>query len=186
MCEECLVKEEIQKEMKGTIGFLKGSSLDQTRKNSRNLSTSNFESCLEVESTDLIVPKSRTKSLDSAPQFSAKRPADCLETGPVMKKRTLETITRSTKVPSSQKKDILSRDSSFRNLCKEKVKQAHETFSFGDFSSNNTRENACLPTVSGHNSPKIPRQLQMPRGKNFLQKISLFSWKIILSMRQKL
>lgn len=163
MCEECMAKEETQKEMKCTIGFLKGSSLNQTRKNSGNSSTSKFENFLEFESMDSTVSRSRTKSLDSAPQFSAKRPADSLETVPVTKKRTLETLTRPTKVPSPHKKDILSRDSSFRNLCKGKVKQAHET-SFGDNSSNNTLQSACLPTVSDYKSQKIPQQLQMSRG----------------------
>lgn len=162
MCEECMVKEEIQKEMKGTLGFLKGSSFYQTRKDSRDSGTSNFENCLHVESMDSMVPRSRPKSQESAPQLSAKRPADCLETVPVMKSRTLETITRSTKVPSSH----------------EKGKQAHETSSLGDHSSSNTWENTRLPTLSGHNSSKIPQQ---PWGKFSYRALSSFSWKIILT-----
>uniref|UniRef100_A0A5B6Z9X3 AIPP2-like SPOC-like domain-containing protein n=1 Tax=Davidia involucrata TaxID=16924 RepID=A0A5B6Z9X3_DAVIN len=165
MCEDCMLLEETesqkQNKFEKVVGTSEGSSLNEIRQNDGNSSSANIKT-LDIKGSN--VEKSRSDEVSSVPHCSAKRPAVNSESGSVSKRRALETNVGSPLVSSPCGRASLSRDSTYKILDKGKVRPAFDTPSFGDRSSNNTRGNVCLPTISDHNSPKSQTHPLMSRG----------------------
>ncbi|KAF8379092.1 hypothetical protein HHK36_028521 [Tetracentron sinense] len=164
LCEECKFKEETenqkQDEFETVLETLKGSSSNEKSKKSRD--TGAFNSTLFMKDIkELGVDASSTNRVSSSPCVSAKKHVDDLEVASAPKRQALEKTNGSPNASNPSKKPVLSRDSSFKNMHKGKLKPSYQMPSFGSRSVNNTLDTAHSPTTSGHNSARIQQRLQM-------------------------
>lgn len=163
LCEVCHLKEKAANQKKDKFdtvsGTVKASIINETMKRS------------VVTLDSKVSPKSNTQFSDEeanrftkvapSPCISLKRNCDNLEAAPAAKRQALESISGSPKPSSPNKTNMLSREISFKNMDKGKVKQAHPVPSSGGSSSQNTGRPS---SMSVQNSTKLHPPLQSPRG----------------------
>lgn len=122
LCEECKFNKETEKQNQDKVEIV-----DENEKKQ-------FSGCTNTVPTDLFVnldtkdsdEGNRTNKASPIAQVSRKRPADHLDAAPAAKVQAHETSTSSPKVSSPSRTAALSRDSSFKNLDKGKIKLTHQ------------------------------------------------------------
>lgn len=118
-----------------------------------------------ADGNDPDVQGNKTDKDCSSVKISRKRNADDAEVSSVAKRQALEPTIGSPKTSSPIKVGVLSRDSSFKNLDKGKVRPAHQ-FPHGIHAVNDTPETA---------SPTLGTRQQTPRGKSLVFTATLFA-----------
>ncbi|KAL5704315.1 hypothetical protein ACHQM5_022760 [Ranunculus cassubicifolius] len=165
ICEGCQLKEEDTSQKKNNAETvsetLQPSSSNERIKKSKSVRTldSKISPKSETQFSDEEVNKA-TKVAPS-PRTSSKRPSEDLESPPASKRPALVSGVGSPKPSSPRKANTLSRETSFKNLDKGKVKPVHAVPTFSGSSSHNTER---APTTSLQNSSKIRPSPQSPRG----------------------
>lgn len=101
----------------------------------------------------------RMNKVSSSTHFSGKRIAENVEVAPAAKRQALEMSMGSPKASSPNRMGVLSRESSFKNLDKERVRSAQQTC-LGNQSTNDMLETSRSSTAG-------PR-LQTPKGKQII------------------
>ncbi|KAJ4951840.1 hypothetical protein NE237_028672 [Protea cynaroides] len=117
------------------------------------------EAKLDVKDTDVEGTKSSSTHL-----LPAKCQSDNVEVASAAKRQALETSVGSLMASSPGRKAVLSRESSFKNLDKGKVKPSQQMPLSGNLIANNSQETADSSTASGYQSSRIQSRLQSPRG----------------------
>ncbi|KAL5704309.1 hypothetical protein ACHQM5_022755 [Ranunculus cassubicifolius] len=165
ICEGCQLKEEDTSQKKNNAETvsetLQPSSSNERIKKSKAVRTldSKISPKSETQFSDEEVNKA-TKVAPS-PRTSSKRPSEDLESPPASKRPALVSGVGSPKPPSPRKANTLSRETTFKNLDKGKVKPVHAVPTFSGSSSHNTE---WAPMTSLQNSSKSRPSPQSPRG----------------------
>ncbi|KAK9927930.1 hypothetical protein M0R45_025090 [Rubus argutus] len=140
LCEECMCKEESEKQDRRALDL-------------KNRSRMNLK-CARIE-----IKRNRD---GSTPSITGKGSTGNIEAKSITKKRDLEMSVKSPRVSSPCRETVLHRDSSSKELSKKKIKATNDVIS-GDRSSESSLENAYLP-VSSDKSKKLQSQTHMRKG----------------------
>ncbi|XP_042512019.1 uncharacterized protein LOC122087095 isoform X2 [Macadamia integrifolia] len=171
LCEECKLKEETEKQnldkLETASGTSKASCLNgKDNSGGEGIVCSKLLSNSDVKESKLDVKDSDTEGtkVGSCHLVPAKRQSDNIEVASAAKRQVYETSVGSPTTSSPGRKAALSRDSSFKNLDKGKVKPSQPIPFSGNHTANNSQDTEDSPTISCHNLPRIQSRLQSPRG----------------------
>ncbi|XP_043715589.1 uncharacterized protein LOC122663985 [Telopea speciosissima] len=171
LCEECKLKEatETQKQdkLETVSGTSKASCLNAIDKSGgAGIVSSKLLQKADVKEAKLDAKDSDAEGTKVGPShvLPAKRQSDSIEVASVVKRQVHETSIGSPTASSPGRKASLSRESSFKNLDKGKVKPSQPIPFSGNHTANNFQDTADSPTISGHNLSRIQSRLQSPRG----------------------
>ncbi|XP_042486315.1 uncharacterized protein LOC122066561 isoform X3 [Macadamia integrifolia] len=117
------------------------------------------EAKLDVKETDAEGTK-----ISSSHLLPAKRQSDNNEIASAAKRQALEISVGSPTASSPGRKSVLSRESSFKNLDKGKIKPSQLIPLSGNHTANNSQDTADSPTTSSQKSSRIQSRLQLPQG----------------------
>lgn len=125
MCEECTFEKEFenQKQMKVEIDGT------ETNQPSRQATAINADVLVKLDAKDSDAEGNGARKVVSGTQVSGKRPAENTEIGPVVKRQAVEPSLGSPKPSSPGRMAALSRNGSFKNSDKGKVRPVNQTSS---------------------------------------------------------
>ncbi|XAR56691.1 hypothetical protein NMG60_11037266 [Bertholletia excelsa] len=149
LCEECKFDDENKSLKQDKSGAVDGNDKNQSSGLASTLSTDLFVKLDKKDSDFEGTKKSKDAMVTKA---SGKRPAENIEVASAVKRQALDPTLSSPKTSSPSRVAALSRDLSFRNLDKGKVKPAYQ-LSSGTSSSNNISETVSTPCPR----PQTPR-----------------------------
>ncbi|XP_043694690.1 uncharacterized protein LOC122645453 isoform X2 [Telopea speciosissima] len=171
LCEECKLKEEAeipkQDKLETAYGTSKTTCLNENDQcGGTGTVSSKLLPKLDVKEAKLEVKDTHAEGskMSSSHLLPAKRKSDNIEIASSAKRQALETSVGSPTTSSPGRKAVLSRESSFKNLDKGKVKPSQQMPLYGNHTANNSQDTADSPTTSGQNSSRIQSRLQLPRG----------------------
>lgn len=127
LCDECKLNEEPERQKQD-----KAETVNENEKKQCPGHTSSVRTDLHVklDTKDSDLEANKTRKVSPSTHISRKRPLNNIDVDSAVKRQALETSTGSPKVSSPSRTTALSRDSSFKNSDKGKVKLAHH-MSFG-------------------------------------------------------
>ena len=146
MCEECRFEKEIEDQKQVKV------EMDGTEKNqpSRQVTAINADVVVKLDAKDSDVEGNGTHKVVSGTQVSGKRHAENTEVGPAVKRQAVEL--NSPKSSSPSRIAVLSRNGSFKNPDKGKVRPVHQTSS--NTHSSDIPETARSPTSGPRLTPR--------------------------------
>ncbi|GAB4826444.1 hypothetical protein Ancab_009433 [Ancistrocladus abbreviatus] len=143
LCEECKLNEEIENQKHNDSEMLTG---NERNRHVGRTSSVNVESSMKLACKDRC-DASKTNNVSLNKQVLNKRPGDNAEVTPTAKRQAVEPCVGSSMISCPSRFTALSRDNSFKNLDRMKVKPDHQ-LSFGTNSINDTSVTAESPTTS--------------------------------------
>lgn len=148
MCEECRFEKEMENQRQVKV------EMDGSEKNqlSGQANSANADAPVKVDAKDLDVEGNGTQKIVSGTQFSGKRHAESTEVGPVVKRQAVELSLGSPKSSSPGRIAALSRNGSFKNSEKGKVRPVHQMPATTH--SNDMPETARSPTSGPRLTPR--------------------------------
>ncbi|KAJ4958790.1 hypothetical protein NE237_025901 [Protea cynaroides] len=171
LCEECKLKEETEKHKQDELDRVSGTSKASSLNGKDQSEGTGAVSPKLLPELDVIEAKLDVKDSDaegtkvsSSHLLPAKRQSDNIEVASAPKRKALETNIGSPTASSPGRKAPLSREWSFKNLDKGKVKPSQQIPFSGNHTANNSQDTADSPATSGHNSSRTQSRLQLPRG----------------------
>lgn len=121
LCEDCKFEERKSHE-KAKYNTVDGDEPDGIHRSPGQ----NVGMCEKLNGLDTDVDSLKAETDSSHVKLPRKRKADDAEVSSVAKRQVLESTVRSPRTLSPRRVDVLSRDSSFKNLDRGKVKPAHQ------------------------------------------------------------
>ncbi|VFR01039.1 unnamed protein product [Cuscuta campestris] len=178
LCEECKSEDEIENQKQGKTSR---AAVNENRYSSRQKTIIDFDhhGKAEAKASDCVGVKD-AKECSYAKVFSRRNMCDS-ETISVAKKHAPEPLLRSPKAESPKRVPMLSRESSFRNLEKGKVKPVHQVGVVNDSCASGFRMQTSRGTFSKSNSfssviakPRIKLREEVFSGKPKLMRETAF------------
>lgn len=151
MCEECRFEKEIENQKQVKVE-MEGTEKNQLSGQANAVNAVNADVLVKLDTKDSDVEGNSTHKVVSGTQVSGKRHAENTEVGPVVKRQAVELSSGSPKSSSPSRIAALSRNGSFKNSDKGKVRPVHQTPSTTH--SSDIPETARSPTAGPRLTPR--------------------------------
>lgn len=151
MCEECRFEKEIENQKQVKVE-MEGTEKNQLSGQANAVNAVNADVLVKLDTKDSDVEGNSTHKVVSGTQVSGKRHAENTEVGPVVKRQAVELSSGSPKSSSPSRIAALSRNGSFKNSDKGKVRPVHQTSSTTH--SSDIPETARSPTAGPRLTPR--------------------------------